>query len=120
MQQAKDLLTKLKWYQRSVGFSDITLKDIYEQVNKEILEEDSTVHTETLNTEKREPSNPIKMQNTENWHVIHTSNTHTHTHTHTHTQQNVIPRRQNKSRVSKENYDLKKTYINLPHEKKPR
>ena len=56
-------------------FSDLEILEIYQQINREIYQQEHTTLTETLNTEKQEPSNWSEMQNNGNWNTTNLDTT---------------------------------------------
>ena len=51
-------------------FSDLEILEIYQEINREEYQQDTTTQTETLNTEKQETPNRIERQNNENRNAI--------------------------------------------------
>ena len=47
---------------KKVWFSNLEILEIHQQINRETFQQDSISVTETINTEKHDPSNRIEMQ----------------------------------------------------------
>ena len=58
---------------KKVWFSEFEILDIYQQVNREEYQPDTTTRTETLNMEKQEIPNRIDIQNNENRNTTYTN-----------------------------------------------
>ena len=60
------MLTKLECYFKKISFSDIEIREICKQINKEIYEQDPSTWIKKLNTEKVASLHRIETQNTKN------------------------------------------------------